>query len=217
MKTYRELLLPVAILAACLAATLFAINDKYQSTPHSIATTSWMYNDLSAAKAAGLIKTQAPMSGPMSDDGQVHKPNFQSQLNGLIMQKLAAPDTQTLDGGEKGGSWRITAHGAVPIDTPPAGAVTLPHLFLPAVAVYKDKRFLGLVVGKTIHLSCRDALDATQSAIAKHFEAVDGSTAIGLCIPVQAFSVADLVPPELATPKFPPHTAPAKPEDDNQV
>lgn len=122
------------------------------------------------------------------------------------------PETQTLDGGEKGGSWRITAHGAVPIDTPPAAAATLPHLFLPAVAVYKDKRFLGLVVGKTIHLSCRDALDATQSAIAKHFEAVDGSTAIGLCIPVQAFSVADLIPPELAKPGDK-----VKPADDNTV
>lgn len=142
------------------------------------------------AVARGAEPAPLPVYQQMSDGG----PNFDSYLNGLIMQKLAVPIAVDGDGS--------------PLPNP---AATLPPRFLPAVAVYKDKRFMGLVVGKTVHLSCRDALDATQSAIAKHFEAVDGSSAIGLCIPVPTYTVADLVPPELNKPEV------KKPADDNTV
>lgn len=145
------------------------------------------------AVARGTEPASLPVYQQMSDDGQVHKPNFQSYLNGLIMQKIAAP--------AEGGDTTV----------PNKASQALPPRFLPGVAVYKDKRFMGLIVGKTVHFSCRDALDATQSAIAKHFEAVDGSSAIGLCIPVPTYTVADLVPPELTIPKS------TKPADDNTV
>lgn len=188
-------LTPWAIVAAVLLFELYAFRAMAQE-PYglSIAATRWMYSDTSAAQLDGLIKTQVPMSGPMSDDGQVHKPNFQSYLNGLIMQKIAAP----AEGGD------TTANPT---------NVALPHRFLPAVAVYKDKRFMGLVVGKTVHMTCRDALEATQSAIAKHFEAVDGSSAIGLCIPIATYSVADLMPP----PALGAPGEKVKPADDNTV
>lgn len=188
-----------AVFTILFALAILALDCGLMVGQHrDLAARSWMYSDSSAAQLAGLIKTQIPLSSRYQTMGPDSPPNFQSQLNGLIMQKIAAP--------AEGGA--TTANPA---------SVSLPPRFLPGVAVYKDKRFMGLVVGKTVHATCRDALDATQSAIAKHFEAVDGSSAIGLCIPVPTYAVADLVPPPDSAPKFPPRTDPAKPADDNQV
>lgn len=179
-----------AVFTILFALAILALDCGLMVGQHrDVAARSWMYSDTSAAQMAGLIKTQTPLTSRYQTMGPDSPPNFDAYLNGLIMQKIG--DT--------------TANPA---------SVSLPPRFLPGVAVYKDKRFMGLVVGKTVHATCRDALDATQSAIAKHFEAVDGSSAIGLCIPVPTYAVADLVPP-------PPLGAPGdkiKPANpDNQV
>jgi len=77
----------------------------------------------------------------------------------------------------------------------PAASDHQPPRFLPGVALYRDKRFLALQVGKTFSLSCKEALDDTQSAIAKAIEnGGPNILAIGLCIPVPTYSPADLLP-----------------------
>lgn len=81
-------------------------------------------------------------------------------------------------------------------DEPPAFAQhALPPTYLSAIVTYDAHgRFVTLVTGSTRFTSCRDALDDTQSALAKHAEyAPKGSRAEGACIPLHTYSAEDLV------------------------
>lgn len=75
----------------------------------------------------------------------------------------------------------------------PAASDHQPPRFLPGVALYRDKRFMALQVGKTFSFTCKDALKDTQSAIAKAIEnGGPNILAIGLCIPVPTYDPRDL-------------------------
>lgn len=74
-------------------------------------------------------------------------------------------------------------------------APATPHVFYAGVATYIDKHPVGLFVSKDRFLSCREALDDTQSALAKIGEDGDGShSGVGVCIPVPVFDPADMIP-----------------------
>lgn len=75
-------------------------------------------------------------------------------------------------------------------------APKLSPTFLSAIAMYDaDGRFSALAVGKTRFTSCKDALEDTQPALALAAEhGPKGSRAVGLCIPLHTYNVADLIP-----------------------
>lgn len=81
------------------------------------------------------------------------------------------------------------------VDVPftPAASDHQPPRFLPAVALYINRRFVKMEVGRLFQITCKDALDDTRTAIAKANEnGPPGTLAIGLCIPVPTYDPADL-------------------------
>lgn len=91
----------------------------------------------------------------------------------------------------------VAAATDIPATNPvfvPAASDHQPPRFLPAVALYRDRRFLALQVGKTFSLTCKAALDDTQTAIAKAIEnGGPGILAVGLCVPVPTYDPKDLL------------------------
>lgn len=80
----------------------------------------------------------------------------------------------------------------LPVQNVPAESDHQPPRFLPAVALYRDNRFIGIQVGTTFSYTCRAALDDTKSTLAKAIPA--GAQVVGLCIPIPTYSVLDLTP-----------------------
>jgi hypothetical protein len=76
-----------------------------------------------------------------------------------------------------------------------ADAPQLPPTFLSAVSLYDgDGRFVALATGKTRFHSCADALEDTRSALEKALSSgPENARAIGLCIPLHTYNVADLI------------------------
>lgn len=73
---------------------------------------------------------------------------------------------------------------------------SLPPRYMSAVATYDTHlRFVALLTGKTFFLSCKEALEDTQTAIAKATELAPlGSRAVGMCLPIPTYSYDDLIP-----------------------
>lgn len=72
---------------------------------------------------------------------------------------------------------------------------TLPPTFLPGVLQYDAQgRYVGAAFGSTRFLTCKEALDDTQSAIAKANEVnPQGWLAIGTCLPIPTRNELDLI------------------------
>lgn len=69
-----------------------------------------------------------------------------------------------------------------------------PPMYLSGVVAYDTtRRFTQLKTGRTRFLSCREALDDTQSALALAAEyAPAGSHSEGICIPLHVYNETDL-------------------------
>lgn len=87
------------------------------------------------------------------------------------------------------------AFGATTFKDAPMKNTVLPPMYLSAVVNYdSNRRFTRVVVGSTRFLTCRDALDDTQSALALAAEyAPVGAHAEGICIPLHTYNDADLI------------------------
>lgn len=101
-------------------------------------------------------------------------------VGALLHQMQTPPGTVILHAADDNGA---------PV-TKPAASDHQPPRFLSAVAVYRNNRFAGFSAGKTFFLSCREALEDTQTAVAKGTE--KGLKVIGLCIPIPTYDPADL-------------------------
>lgn len=89
--------------------------------------------------------------------------------------------------------------------TEPAASDHQPPRFLPAIALYRDDRFVALEVGKTFSYTCKEALADTQLTLERTVPV--GVRAVGMCIPVPTYSAEDLTPA----------AAPPKPQPDNTL